>query len=1766
MNLLISLLILSICTISTTSIEEVYENNPIIINMTNQSATSSFIFQVTKDYNSSSYKDVIIFGSPAEYPVGNLELYLSTASLDEDLSNAQIKCKNLLDYNPCVISFSETDDRDLISLYFAVRCISPNCSGRLKISHISPIFLEFQKKEQFFSLRKQAEIFTFQIPKAEEFEKVVFLLQNKKESSLTDSNVKFTRGKPYILQLPNGGIMATFYKNDSSLCFNCNISAFITNKKGVLNELEVFLYKNITDISFKSEYYDRTNGVDLKYFFKVPDEIYSTDFCFNFNLKSLSGSEKMLFVNPNVLPENKSLFLMNNSNKDFYYRENNIEICKNDFNSSQNKGFFLVVSSNITGEFILNIELSGPLHKESIRLDVGETGIILSKEWKYYELEIFHSDSEEGSIEASLIKSLGDCKVYLKICESSCQIITDQDIKNNTNLSFFGEKAGDEIWVFKPQCPKNMSKCFYLFAIRGDDNFTSSHYRLLLKRVNSFINLLENVKHESHIAYQAEQTYKLSVLNPLNDIEMITFMISGDLTYEIYKEGDCLKKKNLNIIGFNCTFLGSSHSPIILNNETASLQDFSGNYYIKVINQEKSQNYIVFVRVDRNNKAINDRYLKLSEGKIFNGVLNKYFPELYLQYFNNYKENIEIIFNLQSNNNKFFIYVSDDEETPSETHYKWFTTQDNLEILQSASEKVISKYNILIKPVDLENIYKNDSSQEFVFTISSNYTLKLLNKNSFYFDSLDANKSLQFMFYVTSEEKKMNLIIEPLQPIHLKEGLEIYLGTDISPDSDDHQAYLNIKEETNNFLVIDNETLHNMCGNKSNICKIFISMFNKESVKVFYSINLIFEEFAIELKEANEMKVPLNSTGDILRLFYRASNKINPLDISLKSYHPSFDVYITIYNNKNHTFNSSTANFPDNKSFMLESRNLKSHLIEVPEKGFVDCFPFCLVLISVFPTAKVPDSFVWIIIVDDSTRIYEKNSVFFSLQKDKYKYFYFDITNLIPNISIASIQFSLTHFLGTGGLYFKLNDDFYMKKPFPNDYDYYSHDGHIDIFLKDLNRIRPLQGKMHPKLVLCSFCGAQDCQFSLNLMVSLNPYTTVILGIPLEISIPVDSINKKRVFLYRNTLLNGFKVKFIRESGVGKMTIAFCPLIKTFGYQIADCFSNKNNPSVFFASPGESHLSINKEMPSYCEFCDVVILVESLSDLKGSLLIVDIGDFTLLLEGKQVMDSLLPAEENKYRLLVAKDRDTTIKIKVFSGEPRVFLSGFYETNRKKFPLTFSKGLKDSFITLKINAEKDDNSKKLEVKKIHYLIITSDVPSNYSIVYSTGQMMVSLSYGMLESDFLQKNNSKSYMFQVFGENLKKYLTIVSENNMNSLLISFLYKENNQNQYSYYALNESIRNKNIYTFIIPQSIIGTFRIDLKNIGSLNISYSMILNSLDAIFLPFGEKIQGILNANHLKYYEILSPANGYLVLDVLECSGQIDLSYTKSYKNLFLHQWDGSFNFLFKNSYVNLLKVDSGMYYFGVRSLEKNDTSVYEFSASFYENYQDIPQTQILPGGEGMLNIEFEDKSTALLNYYNIKCADFCEKEEMLETYLEYKLLISKNLKSLNNVGKCGVYEIGESKGDFAELSLKNISLYESHRKDEIEKFKLPAFDKKANVFFNIKVKIIGFRGLKDFEIFYNDFVFNEENIQKKNPNLSEHFYFFFVFFSFLCTVVICGCGYHFWKKYIKNEKIMMYEMQDVKNVVQVRGVNETITINDSVDIDNPVKSYVGLVEE
>lgn len=1726
-------------------------------------AEEEYLYYLPISPNQAGYTLIIPFLAPTN---PNITLYMSNNTnqypliCSNPLQNPDKSCYlNLIDdFNPLDIQY----------LYIKVLCISQNCTIKLKNIISSKITLEFYHPEyENFNLENPCQIIEFNLPTINTYDRVILKIHshnydthNLFSNSSLSNFLRISSNISLISYLPDK-ILVLFLTKDLFICNDCNISLLICSEGNLMLEFLVQGFKEQMELFLGDDYIDYIEKPDLMNLYKVKlDKEHWLKNSLNrlfFMLTTLTGSTKALFVNGDYQPRDTKDYFYNSSLMDFY-QEEDIVIEKDDIELSGFKGeeFYLLVKSNIPGFFKLHIIETNSLITP-ISLGMSETRSIKSGELHYYRLMIWSYAVKDGILLIKATIESGNIEVFGRQCSSNedCPLITEAEIEGRTLEYQSDIKKGNKMLKVPSKCKDNETYCYLNLVIKGyNSTFLGlNRYSLLITRENYIINLIENNLHDSHIELNSKIRYKLSINDPEHLITSIKFTLNVDIPYYVTKETLCFEPECAERVG-------SSRNPVLFKN-----QDFTGDYFL-FVDGLKSSDFSIYPEVIR--KGVPTKEIPLQEGKAYKGILNEENPEISFYFIVNQEEETDIEVILQGAKGKFSIELYNGKKGG----FGWISSTNLLEIkhLKSAN----NLYRLVIKPneINLKGILLN-----FVVLYATEKTLKVIEKNKVFYDTLKPNLFKDYMFYFDVNEDSCIITRHIINPSYLAENLSLYITS--KPFSEGNSSVYQGQDLETSRIELKNEDFSNLCANNVNLhhCPIYIRLFNNNSKEdIVYSLLVHFRNKAIEIYEGIEQRFTINHKEEVIRGYYLPNNPNSTIDLNFYTENEKFEVFLSIYADKDNLALSKQflGNFPNKTSYNFYSHeNFMQNLVIKP-KRLEFCWPACVILFTITYNLKFKDfASLSVVISTNYMEINEGKPYMFSLVANQFKYFYYNLASLLKNNDLSNettLFLTLTSYYGSANMFISITNNLNNENPTDNNADYYAYESYFSINKEEI--LNGLEGytlnvkKLFntAKMVIGVFSKENEGKFMLNLMKSDNILIRLYQGSPLEFFIR----NGSQVFYqYYFGFNEKFKVIINRENGAGVFGVVACSFdsMSEDSEVFKTCTKKPETRFEIIAGTGSGFFEINqKNIGKFCVDCYYLIHLKSLGgDFKGSLIIKE-DDYTLLSlqEGHKFYDHLNRKEENRFVFWSSSVDIIEVLVTVFQGDPRVYYSPEYTDKKDGYKENFTKN-SNNLIQFYLSP-RETPLNEWEISDIYgqyknnYLLVASDNHiAEYSISYIIKRSHL-LQGGLIHFDSVKPMDTKGYIFNQI-DNQPVILTISFDKNINfteDCKINTAFRESNEKigfqsrEIEDISLETSFQSLQTIAFKLPSNKQGTYFFNLTyqkvDIDKRPLNYSIVFNSREITVIPYDVTIKAFIPKESLRFYEVYVPYEGFLALELLECMGHLELLITKDYHKLLLEEFDEDFKPVIGQSMLQVMKIQPGMIYFAIKT--GLESSIFDFSLGLYSKYTEIPQIRFSFMNQGRLNYEYNQNNKEFeISFEGLIC-ELCEEKELLQFKLEYFLIISEDLISLSAKGKCGVFELNSNKSiiDY-EVSTMNIGELSVNNRIMVKK----QLDSEKIHYVTVKARITKENG-RFIELFYP--------ILEIPPVKSHHKLAFYVISSLITVIIITSCvlAAIYYRKYRGVMKKLRYEMEDVRNIAQLTGVNT------SIEMEN--KKYQGLSDK
>lgn len=1572
-------------------------------------------------------------------------------------------------------------------------------------------------------------------------------------------------------------IVLIFNKTLIESCGDCMINLLFCSQKEIIFEINAQNYQElITEVSLDTGYVDYLDineaALSRRYHLKLSDDhqLNVSQNRLYFMLNTLSGPSKTLYLNLDYEPNKPKDFTYNSTLLDFY-QEEDIIITQEDITLANSKGrdFYILVMSSQSGLFKLEIKETNNLIT-SISIGVAETRSIKADELHYYKLLLWRSGKDDGYLEIKATVESGNIEIFARKCsgDADCPLITMDEINNSSGkIDYISDnsKQGNKKLRMISKCETYGAYCNVLIAIKGfNSTFLGiNRYTLLVNRESTIISLIENQRHDSHIDLNDIIRYSFSVNDENSSIQSIKFRISADLPF--------FSSKNTQCFEFHCAEKrGNILEPIYYKSENSST--LSGIYYL-FVDGIKSTDFSIYPEVTRKDSP--HKEIKLSEGKIFTGVLDKENKESWFTFVIESQEEIEFEVIIQGPKQKLEMEVFNGKSTG----FGWISNNNVVEIKHLKGNDPL--YCLVVRPfnVDIEI-----SKIQFGVFYATGKTLRVLEKNKLFYESLKPKNFKHYMFYVDLSEEVCILNKHIINPVKLAQNCEVFLSNSAYPEED---YYLHKAENAETSrIVLKPDDLNKLCINSTNPhhCPLYVSVYNSgDSEEIIFSLMVQLQNKPVHMIEGYEQRFILNRQEEVLRGYFIPHCKTCPIDFFFYTEDEKFELVISILEDKEnkavtYQYFQNYINKTSHDFYLHE--NHQQSLVFKPE-SLEFCWPSCILLFTVTYSLHFHDTTSLAVLISTNyTELFEGKQVVFSLEKSQIKYFYYTLSSFLKNSENTMdswLLLTMTPYYGEANVFINLVHKLKDQSPTPQSSDYTMYNQHFSIKKSEINRIlsRYISNASllydEVKLEICVYCPENEGKFMLNMIKSSHLLQSIYPGSPFEVLVQK---NEQIYFQYYHGYQESFKLFFNRETGNAFIGIVSCSndSIAEDSEVFNSCKNKKEMGIKVIAGSGSGVFVVNeKTLIDFCHKCYYLIHLKG--EAKGSLILKnEESTFLSLQEGRKFYDHLQKGEESRFIFWTSALQVTEVLVTVFQGDPIIYYSPNYFLKKESFLLYFSKK-NSSFINFLIPPKRSPEQEPSRTHEweipdtwgqhsTHYLLVSASETSQYSLSFISKGSQI-LQGGLVHQDSLPPSESKSYIYQKM-DNFHGYLTLSFDENEGNFTdyfeLSSKFREFQPNQgFDTSEMSEVILIKRYEAlkticFLLPSMTQGTYIFNLtsksKNFQEyLRIKFWIVVNSMEISMVPFNFTIRSFIPLRNFKIYEAYVPSAGFLAVELMQCYGHLELLMTKDYHKVLLEEFDEEFKPLTGHSFVHIMKLEEeGMVYFALKSGEI--MSIFDLSLRFYEHYMDIPQVKFTVDDNKGLKYSYDTNNDEFEVFFGGVSCESCELEQKKNIKIKYYLLTSDNIMGLMAKGQCQVYSLEEKTKEIpGDVNTHSIGLYYLTEKENISK-KIKLNTDKPNF---VTIKAVVYQENNDnFEIFYG--------ILDIPPGRKHHRLAFYVIMSFIAVLILgcCLASIFFFRRYKKIEKRLKYEMEDVRNVANVTGNNT------SIEMEN--KKYQGLAEE
>lgn len=1726
---------------------------------------SQFLYRkfIVSALSSSKEVGIALLPMNLRHPTGELSIFFSETNEFPSGNNNTKKCLNLKTLNSCVLEVPQ--NKTTSEIYIGLYCESESCAFKFRLNHIEEIQLRWGDYQVFSFYKEEFENFNITIPNKESFNRIIFIIEYKyipAEYQIKDE-VKFSSGTPLSKKLADRHILI-LTNNDSSLCYNCNITAtiFLPKTSVITVELELFtsvwnkiyMYQIATDFLFSKSnncYILTLNETLMK----------SDDFRLLINFKSLSGTKKTIYVSSTNETQDLSKAEWNSSMINNFYEEADISINRKELIELGIKSniLYLTVVGDINGLYMMHFNIFQQ-RMIPINYEIIESGLIENGEIVNYNYEHWKSDENDNLIVTTTIAT-GHLDIYIRKCREYKQyeMITKEDIESNNNINYKLTQNGLNMLEFPPDCNfTNYLVCYFNIAIVGNSSSSKlTKYSFLLKRAKSEIVLIENVFHESHLKLYSSEVFKLIVedhANSEHEVKSIAFLINQDLTYYVTKEKICYELDESNCY----VEMGNKLNPVVFQKNDSN--DLSGIYYLTLIGMQRT-NILIYPKVVRKGDGLN--FIKLAEGKSFQSSLGESMPWEYFQFHISVDISTLVEINIETSiSHGLRIYITNSEDIPGPDHYFLSSQNNYLSFHHSPSD------NHRIYKIGLQIDEKSNQKEKVDFAImySTEATIKHLEADHLFYDYLEPKKIKNFIFFVGLEQDTIILSKHVMMPPGAEEFLKVNLSIFLKPNQF-HQEV-----SAKNDISINKSLLSQICGKSDKIdeCPFFVTIENTYDDLIHFSLLLRHKQHSINLVDGKEQAFVLDEEKQIFMHYY-PTRKDEDIDVFSYSYGINYDLYFRIYRNVDKT-NLYEWPFMDlqNSSSSLRYLHKNNYYFSLKASNFNSCWPNCVVLIAlVVNTTKfnIPTPRIHLMLSSKISQLIETRPIMISIEKNQAKFFNYDLTHFI-NTAAQTISLDLTNFFGEAQFYLTINSFGTHRLPNLGIFDYMSQTGSLLLSKQDLLRINS-NLTQSPKLLIAVYCVSSSCETSLSLNTANYPLKSIINGRPIMIFMGKTDYQRYQYIHYQK---KDFQVKFNKESGMAIMKVFPCH----FNISFEECTKKEvlNKDNVDFGQSWANSIKIKKTDQDFCLDCAYIIVFQSVTGLKGSLNIILEDEFLYLQEGKKLLDDVLENDNNLYMIKFHSNTEIKIIVNVYAGSPQVYVSNQPKINHKDYEI-FSDKNNNSQINITYKAPIDRYAINQETSSHVYIQVYGKEHSHYSISYRTEVSTVYLHEGLIEFDSISGGKSTKYVFEIYHQETRPTLSLnlKKEHGMELLKFELFFKD----QKNIYDLNNQLSNVMLSKddmILSSNSLIlsllnktGHYEMKLTNMNEEELDYSIIVNTQYIHMIPHNSVLNQIIPNDQALYYETYAPNKGFLMFDLLQCVGEVKLFVSEDYEQFKKARFDEEFQGTEGVSRTNIIKVNQGMVYFALfdsnfynrkyngMGLENREKGYFRLVTHFYDSPEEIPENKLAPGNNGRIIWSYMPGTNNIkVSFEPIRCIGLCP--EYLKKYLSisYFIMISKNENLLNAYGKCSIVSYGTPKNNTNNFHSYLIAANGLSNSNEIE-YQFTKLNDNDVHYVSVKARVQNYPGS-----FNQPFYMYYEDIEIAKPVTQRVFYYGLTIMAIVLVVFLAFFGCYYYRGFKKLEEGLNYEVKDLDDPGTI-----ITTLNASIEMQ-PNKRYRGLIEE
>lgn len=1375
-----------------------------------------------------------------------------------------------------------------------------------------------------------------------------------------------------------------------------NYSVLIEAGKNSVIKVSADAFPKIRPISLYQEIHDIVEYHDIQiYEFNVTEQEYNeiVKGPLIFELRVFSGNPD-IYVHFDTLPDSLSGY------KWFSSEDGNealtLSVQEREDVKASNRKFYVAIYGSSDAAYILDVYHTS---KNNDFLMFGETmtGTVLNNELLNFRLNIYGSGTVNLTLD--LVSETGNADLFVKQCKSieknKCKI-TMEEVMNKKQLSqddsfFFiysynyGGKDSLKFLFNQSDCriqvyTENFGQidiCTYQVGVYGNSTTTSvSHYSLLAKHAQKHTKLSEGVSFRSNLEIREVDYYKFTLLNA-SDILSVTIMatsIAGEIT--VYAS------KTERFPGRATSFDLASYFEIDVCKFTLdNTANLNGNYYIAV-EGFSAADYQITVLLKHKSDSKNINFIKLIEAQAVKISVKDSTDQYYFKLKvpkNDSIPNQQVFLHLRAISGHFNAFITTSNElAPSSQNFE-YTMKEGYLVLQPNSS---TNYYYIMVNLKEGSAYKNPQFG-LMFTTSQSIIAVGFNSYNEYIGELESR--FYKLSYDSNEEE---IIITKTVYNSNNTALSLYVSLDetvIYPSSSQFTHRLNKEQST---LTLKREDIMMFCPYRKKMsqnCRIYIGVEAKENL--YFSLLFAQNKVPILLYDDVVTEIPMLRDHEFQNFYYFVPNNstvtlfVDSLYVNLRTY-----VNIQALSNLERSSwilpNELSHEYSYNSSYYIPSTIVLKH--EYFTKKNCDSTIYgCLLLISIEKEgvdSYLSNNNIKIVVSSHLTRLQEGKPFISYVEKHTIKYFSFHVSQ-----KDCVILISLTP-LGDGDpdLIISKGDDTY---PTLENYDWIStsyKSEELQIFRNSSEKVKEtMEGNY-----IIGVYGFSNCTFTITVTFAKHKIIYLRPGYPHQYQFKAGD----EVFFEYYNFDSGFRAILSESYGDSELIINPLNYTQDFIEQLPS-YSNYKWTTEY---SGRGIAYIRESDPEFCRYCPYIFRLILKEDSKGVIMISSENQ-PIHMQGGSRMNDFVEKNESITYYYQANTESVEFDFMLYSGDVELYFS---KSEKVAIENSYQKYVKSNFTSsnrlsirlgrgynlLPYELESGSHSEENNLYR-HSVLVRGLKNSNYSISFTSKAQTKILRFGVSDFASIIPEESQHYFF--YNRDIKSINILVSlfdQNSGQNSDINIVYpkikiaqKVNNKTE----EVIPSEKITNIDSIFLKLSGTSSFyNIEISNPDNQsNVTYSLVINTDEVNLITPGSQTMKLLKMGELDKFELYSPGNRKVFIEILECFGKVQLKGTQNFQHVAQNTYDWDFILHNENNHIlAFYEVSQGPVFVGIEAVQgyqpliENSTALdeafYIMKAHLLPPKGIILQESYFAGEGGILNWKKSGDPNGVMNFFLI----------------------------------------------------------------------------------------------------------------------------------------------------------------------------------------------------